>query len=510
MLVRSACYTKTAGRQTHHTILQPDFIVLWQGAILIHNVDLLQNRVGVLLLRLSCPAMAGMVLYALLSLADTYFVARLGAAALAALTLCLPVQVLIVSIAAATGTGLTSLIGRMLGCEEYQHGDNIAWHGIIITLVYSVVFLCFGYRYQEPLLILFGCTDETMALARGYLSIALPGSIFALVQIVLGNILQGEGDTVLPVAASLAAVFLNVLLDPVFIFGIGPVPALGLNGAAWAGLLAQMSSLAMMIAVMMRKRAYLSWSIKHFRLRPRIILAIYKVGLPALVMELVGVLTMVYINRILADFSFAAVAALGIFLRVRSLVFMPVGGLIQGTMPIASFAFGAGRFERVKEVLVKASALAVFIMGLGWLVMQIYPHWIMGFFSRDAGLTAIAVDALRLSTIVLPLVGPIIILSTVLQAVGKGMAAMWLSLARQVLFFLPGLIWLPAYLGLNGVWLAFTLSELLSLGVFLAFWGRLWKELQPGRKTPILGLLRRGAWAKRLWAWLRWQGLYFW
>jgi len=219
---------------------------------------------------------------------------------------------------------------------------------------------------------------------------------------------------------------------------------------------------------------------------------------------------MIYINRILANFSFEAVAALGIFLRIRSLVFMPVGGLLQGTMPIASFAYGAGRFERVKEVLVKASVLAVFIMSLGWMVMQIYPYWIVGFFSQDASLTDIAVNSLRLATLVLPVVGPIIILSTVLQAIGKGMAAMWLSLARQVLFFLPGLIWLPVYLGLNGVWLAFTLSELLSLGVFLAFWVMLWRELEPGRKTPILRLIRSGAWAKRLWAWLRWQGFYFW
>ena len=134
-------------------------------------------------MRLSCPAMGGMVIYALFSLADTYFVAQLGAAALAALTLCLPLQVLIVSLAAATGTGLTSLIGRMLGCEEYQHGDNIAWHGVIITLLYSVVILWLGYCYQEPLLILFGCNHETLSLAKGYLSIALPGSIFALVQI---------------------------------------------------------------------------------------------------------------------------------------------------------------------------------------------------------------------------------------------------------------------------------------------------------------------------------------
>ncbi|MGI6434300.1 MAG: MATE family efflux transporter [Syntrophomonadaceae bacterium] len=475
----------------------------------IQPADLLQNKVGVLLLRLSCPAMGGMVLYGAFSLADTYFVARLGAAALAALTFCLPVQVLIISIAAATGTGLCSLIGRVLGSEEYKHADNIAWHGVAITLAYSVLFLWLGYHYQDELLLLFGCTPETLTLSKGYLSIALPGSLFALVQIVLGNILQGEGETVLPVAASLLGIIFNVALDPVFIFGVGLIPALGLNGAAWAGLLAQLVSLALMIAFVIYKKTYLSWSISHFRARPRIILAIYKVGFPALVMELVGVLIIVFINRTLAFYSYEAVAALGVFLRIRSLVFMPVGGLLQGTMPIASFAFGAGRLERVKEVLVKASALALLIMSLGWLGMQLYPEWIVGFFSRDAHLTAITISALHLGTLFLPLVGPVIILSTVLQAIGKGMAAMWLSLGRQVLFFLPGLIWLPSACGLMGVWLAFALSELLSVGLFLVFWSSLWQELQPGRSTPVLLLIWKGTLVKRLWAWLRWQGLYF-
>ncbi len=461
-------------------------------------------------MRLSCPAMGGMMLYALLSLADTYFIACLGAAALAALTLCLPLQVLIVSIAAASGTGVTSLIGRMLGQEQYRHADNIAWHGMAITALYSIFFLWLGYRYQEPLLILFGCTPETLALCKGYLSIALPGSLFAMVQIILGSTLQGEGDTVLPVAASLIGIILNVALDPLFIFGWGPVPGMGLNGAAWAGLWAQLGSLLMMLAIMARRKTYLSWSIQNFRLRPRIFLAIYKVGFPALVMELVGVLIMVYINRILAFYSFEAVAAMGIFLRVRSLVFTPIGGLLQGTMPIASFAFGAGRYERVKEVLVKASAMILLLMSLGWWVMQFHPQWIVGFFSQDDALSRIAVASLRLGTVLLPLVGPIIILSTVLQAIGQGMAAMWLSLTRQVLFFLPGLILLPHYLGLNGVWLAFPVSELLSVGIFAFFWVKLWRQLQPGRHTPMLLLIRSGAWARRLRAWLRWQEFYFW
>lgn len=470
---------------------------------------MLESRVGVLLIRLSLPAMAGMVVYAFFNLLDTYFVARLGSAALAAITLCLPPQVLIISIASATGVGLTSLIGRVLGAGNTRHADNVTWHGIGVIILYSAVFIWLGYRWLDEMLIWFGCTPDIFALSRGYLSIVLPGALFVMIQIILGNILQGEGNTFAPVVISLLGMILNVVFDPLFIFGYGPIPGMGLNGAAWASVLAQFISTAAMVAFMLGKRRYLRLDVANLKPRLDILGAVYKVGLPAMAMEVAGVFIMVYINRILGHYSYEAIAALGIFLRIRSLVFMPLGGLLQGTMPIASFAFGAGRMDRVKEILVKASVLAALGMSAGWLVMQVYPEWILQFFSRDPLLTAAGVSCLRLGTLVMPVVGPIIILSTVLQSIGQGMSAMWLSLARQVGLFLPALVILPAWLGADGVWLAFTLSEALAGLLFLFFWQRLWRDLQEGRASHLLVLIRRGALWHRIRAWMRWDMSYF-
>lgn len=450
--------------------------------------------------------MMGMMIYSIFSLCDTFFVARLGAPALAALSFCIPVQVLLVSIGSATGVGLTSLIARTLGSGERARADNAAWHGVLISFVYGGLFLAFGFRFMDDLLLLFGCTPETFALARGYLQIILAGCVFAFVPVTLGNIVQGEGNTTIPVLVSLAAIVLNVLFDPFFIFGLGPVKAMGLNGAALASVLAQVLSSILLVVIVMRRRAYLSWSWEHFNPSISVVAGIYKVGLPTMVMEIAGVLVMIYINRILAGYSYTAVAALGIFLRIRSLVFMPVLGLLQGTMPIASFAYGARQYDRVKEVLIKASATATLIMAGGWIIMQCYPLWIMNFFSSDPGLTYVGVTCLRLATIFLPLIGPVLILSTVLQALGKGMTAMWLSLARQLGFFLPLLFFLPPLLQLNGVWLTFSIAELLSALLGCVFLIYLWRQLQtPKNRQPVIMMFNRGYFFKRLLAWMRWQ-----
>lgn len=466
---------------------------------------MVNQSVGSLLIRLSFPATAGMMLYSLFSLIDTFFVARLGSLSLAALTLMIPVQILLISVSSATGVGLTSLIGRTLGSGNVRVADNVAWHGVIISIIYGAIFMVLGMRYIDALLILFGCTPETFALSKEYLKIILWGSFFTFLPMTLGNIVQGEGNTFLPMIVSLTGIILNVLLDPVFIFGWGPIPALALNGAAIATVLSQMLITVLIVAVVARKSSLLTWSWNHFRPSWRVISDIYRVGFPTMVMEITSVAIMAVLNRILTGYSSTAVAALGIFLRVRSLAYMPVYGLAQGTMPITAFAFGAGLADRVKETMIKASTLGFFFMGIAWLIMQYYPVWVVELFSYDPALTLVGVTCMRIATMFLPLMGPLVILYTVLQSVGKGFSAMWLSLARQVVLFLPLLLILPRYYSLNGVWLAFAISELCAAGLALLFFIHLWSTLQRRNKVAVFMLLRHGYFFDRFKSWLRWS-----
>lgn len=465
--------------------------------------DMDAQRIGMLLFRLSFPAMVGMVLYSMFSLVDTYFVARLGSAALAALTLSIPLQVLISSLAYATGVGLTSLISRTLGRGDISQGDNVAWHGLIVGIIYGITFSLTGIIYLDQLLTYFGCTADTYELCREYLQIILFGCIFTFILIILENIVQGEGNTVLPMAIGLVGIILNVLFDPVLIFGLGPIPAMGMRGAAWATVLAEMLSTVVLIGIVIKQRHLLSWDWQNFRPSLRVLRGIYGVGFPSFLMELAWVFTMTILNRTVAIYGFEAVAALGIFSRVRSFCLTPVFGLAQAALPVAAFAHGAGKVDRVKETLVKSGVLSFGLLLLVMVFMQSYPEWIINWFSQDMALQETGSVGIRLATLGFPALGIVFIVSTVLQALGKGVKAMLFSLLRHLGLFLPLLLFLPGLAGINGVWLAFSFSELASGLLALAFAINLWQELPGRRPVALLMFLRPGYWWKRTIAWIK-------
>ncbi len=472
-------------------------------------MDIKDNRlakqpVGRLMLRLSLPAMTGMVLYSLFSLVDTFFVAQLGTSTLAALTLCVPIEILIVSLGTATGVGITSLLSRTLGQNNFSEADNIAWHGLFICILYGFFFSWLGIRNLDSLLMLFGCTPDLFSLSKEYLNILMIGCLFTFIPMIAGHIVQGEGNTVLPMLVALASIILNVILDPILIFGWGPVEAMGIRGAAWATVFAQIACTVIMTVAMFKKRALLSWSLRHFKPSLQVVLGIYKVGIPSLLMELMGVFIMVFFNKILMSFGYAAVAAMGIFVRVRSLFYMPIYGLAQGVMPIAGFAYGAGDYDRVKESIIKASVMSLGILLLAWFIMQFHADWIIGCFSQEEDLVLVGINCMHLATVFLPFMGPIIVLYSILKALGQGMTALILSIIRQMGFFIPALVILPLYYDLSGVWLAFSLTEFLSGILAIFFFVRLWRELTPIKRKAFFVTFKRAYILRRIAVWLRW------
>ncbi|NLV22151.1 MAG: MATE family efflux transporter [Syntrophomonadaceae bacterium] len=463
-----------------------------------------EDRVGRLIASLSFPAMTGMMITALFALIDTFFVSLLGSSALAALTFCIPIEVLLTSTGAAAGMGITSLLSRTLGKKNYAEADNIAWHGLMIAVIYGAFFTWLGLVSLEQLLLIFGCSPAIFTLCRDYLFIILLGSIFSFIPMIASHIVQGEGNTRLPMLCNVVAVSLNVLLDPLLIFGPGAFPALGMRGAALATVLSQMISTVVLIYLMFKDKILLSWKLSHFRPRVSVVAGIYRVGMPSLIMELSAVFIMSYLNKVLVGYDHTAVAALGVFFRIRSIFYMPVYGLAQAAMPIAGFAYGARQPDRVKETIFKTSFLSFIILIIAWFIMHNYAREMIEIFSKDPVLISMGIDCLHLATLFLPIMGPIIILNNVLQALGKGTAAMYLSLLRQLGIFLPSLILLPHYFGVKGVWLAFSLTELLSTFVAGIFFINLWKQLQERKRYTLVMLRRRGYFKNRFLAWLKW------
>lgn len=464
---------------------------------------MLTRGTGSLLLKLSWPVMAGNVIYSLLCLVETYFVSLLGAVPLAVTTLTIPTQIFITAIGSAAGVGLTSYIARTLGEGRREEAVNAAWHGILLAVVMGLFMWWLGTAYLDEMLIWSGCSQETFALSKTYLTIILSGSVITFMAIILANIMQGAGDTFWPMLTSLAGLIVNVALDPVLIFGYGPVPAQGLSGVAIATVLGNLCAGALTIVLLVRRYPALTRINRFFIPRLRIISAIFRIGAPALVMELAALLVMIFTNRILVAYGASAVAVLGLFLRIRSLVYMPVFGLNQGVMPVAGFAYGGGLPDRVKETMIKASAMAFMLIALPWAVLQGDPTWVMHFFSHNPGLSKLGEECLHWAALVLPLMGPIIILTAILQAVDRGMEAMWLSLFRQILTFLPLVIFLPRWLGLNGVWMAFAMSEALAALLGALFFKILWRQLSPLPRTRIVVLSPVYS-VRRMMAWLRW------
>lgn len=479
------------------------FIFFMKEEKALKNNHLADSSITFLLLKLSLPAMTGLFLHSLLNLIDTYFIAKLGAQALAAHTFTLPIQLLLISLVSGTGVGLTSLISRTLGKANIEHADNIAWHGLFIGILYALIFTYWGSKNIELLLIAVGCSSEIIPLAKEYLEIYFYFCGLGFIFIFLSNIIQGEGNTFWPVIAGLLAMLINVLLDPLFIFGWGPIAPMGIAGAALASGIAQAFSLILMFSIIKRKKIYLKWLFHNFRPSFSVVKGIYQVGLPSIAMELASVFIMVFINKILAAYSFTAVAALGIFLRVRSLIFMPLSGLALGAMPIAGFAFGAKNYDRVKESIIKASFFAFVLMSIAWYFMQFHSLAIIVFFTNDAALTIMGVRCMEIASLFLPLMGPLVILYSVLQALDKSLEAMWLSLIRQLVIFLPLLIILPQVFQLNGVWLAISLSELISSIFVYAFFIYLWRDLQGKKKIDIFMIFNFNYISKRVWAWLK-------
>ncbi len=466
--------------------------------------NLLNDRVGRLMLGLSLPAIAGMVMYSLLGLIDTFFVSKLGTEALAAITLCIPIRILLVSVGSATGVGITSLLSRTLGQGEYKKADNIACHGLIICIIYGVLFSWLGVANLDSLLRKFGCTEELYFLCQQYLRVIFIGSLFTFIPMICGNILQGEGNTSLPMFLAVAGIVFNVILDPIFIFGLGPLEPMGLTGAAWADIIALAFCSVISLYAMYRSRIHLSWSRRHFWPDLAVLVSIYRVGLPALLMELLSVALLVFFNRILLGFGSMAVAVMGIFSRIRSIIYMPVYGLTQGAMPIIGFAYGAGNYERVKEAIIKASVVSLVFVSLGWLAMQANAEWLMKCFTSDRELILAGITCIRLATLCLPVMGPIIILGSILQAIDRGVAAMVLSGIRQIVFFLPCLCILADNLGVNGIWLAFSVSELASAILALVFYARLWRSLPSGGPYYRVMRFNSSYLIGRINAWLKW------
>lgn len=447
--------------------------------------------VGRLILAMSWPAMLSMMIQALYNVVDSYFVSRIGEQALAAVTYVAPIQFLMIAVGVGTGVGINSLISRRLGARHYEEADLSASHGYRLSFVSWLFFALFGLLLAKPLMHMLTDTPYIYDAGVNYMRIVTIGSLFIMIQITTEKILQAMGNMIFPMICSLLGAFVNILFDPLLIFGLGPFPELGVTGAAVATVISQIVSFTLGQILLFCGKHTVRVRLRGWKWDMRIVRDIYVVGGPAILMQAIGSLLQFSMNYILGGLNETAVAVNGVYGRIQSFVFMPVFGLNQGVLPIMGYNFGASDRKRLMETYKKGLAFAMVIMGAGFLVFQLFPHQMLQIFNSQgsADMYEIGVPAMRIISWCFIPAAFGIMTSSVFQATGHGFLSLWGSLIRQLVGVLPMAIFFAKMWGLPSVWASFPGAEVLGTLYIIFAFRHLWlTELRYiGRDKDKLG-----------------------
>lgn len=424
-----------------------------------------------LLFKLAAPSIIGMAVQALYNVVDTIYVGHVSKTALSALSLAFPIQMILIAIAVGTGVGTNSLISRRLGEGKPHEANNVAEHVFLLAFLYAIIVGIIGAIFYSDIVRLFTKDPELIGLSGTYIRIIMIGSGAMFIPMITNNILRGEGNTFLPMLTLIIGAVINIGLDPLLIYGLGPFPKLGVAGAAYATVFSRLVSGIFIVIVLLKGDHQIKLRLKDFKFNGQIIGDVYRVGFPAMVMQLLASFMIAGMNKIVVAFNVTAVAVVGVFFRLQSFILMPVFGLGQGYIPIVGYNFGHRNPERMKKAIRTGLIIGEFFTLLGFLLFQIIPRPLMLMFNKDPELVKMGVEALRRISIAYPLVGAAIVGSTTFQAIGKGFPSLVLSVLRQLILFLPLMYIIGRVWGMPALWLAFPISAAVTV-VLLYFWLR--------------------------------------
>ncbi len=421
-----------------------------------------ERPVGSLLVSFSLPALVGMGVQATYNIVDTAFVGRLGHTAIAALTLVWPLQLVMLALSVGVGVGANSVISRRLGAKDQCTANRAGAQAILLALLSASVVMTVLLTWTDPILRTVGARPDTLPLARVYLRTIAWFAPLVFFPMVANNLIRAEGNPVQSMVVMIISALVNIALDPLFIFGFGPVPALGVQGAAIATVIASGVSFVLYAIYFASPRSGYHFRPPDFLPRPRLWTRIWAVGAPSMAIQLSGSIVTTVANGIVAGFGSMPLAAYGVAFRLFSFAFMPCLGISQGVLPLAGYNFGAGRLDRVRETVLKGALAAVAITAGFSLLFIALPGVFVSVFNREPGFVRLAAHGLRIASLGFAPVGAAIVFAAFFQAIGRALPAMLLSLARQFIFYLPALVILARLFGVEGFWFAIPVSDLLA------------------------------------------------
>lgn len=440
-----------------------------------------QNKMGLmpvnkLLISMSAPMMASMLVQALYNVVDSIFVSHITGDdfPLTALSLASPAQTLMIAVGVGTGVGVNALLSRKLGEKDYDGADKIATTGVFLAFCSYIVFALLGIFAVRPFFQMQTNNPEIIKYGVEYLSVCYVLSFGFFFQIMYERLMQSSGKTLYIMFCQGLGAIINIIFDPIFIFCF----KMGVTGAAAATVLGQICAMLLAITLHHKKNREVKLSYSNlFKPKLGIIRNIYGIALPSIVMQSIGSLMVFLLNRILISFTETATAVFGVYFKLQSFVFMPVFGLNNGMVPIISYNYGAGKRERITKTIKLSLMYSFIIMSLGLIIIQLIPDKIFMLFNATEQTQAMGVVALRIISTHFPLAAFAIILSSVFQSLGKAVYSMVISIARQLVVLIPAAYLLSLSKTVDAVWWSFPIAEVASLTLCVIFYIDIYKKL---------------------------------
>lgn len=435
-----------------------------------------ENKMGVmpvnkLLLNMSLPMMLSMLVQALYNIVDSIFVAKLSENALTAVSLAFPIQTLLIAVGAGTGVGVNALLSKQLGKKNYEQVNKTAMNGIILAIVSYILFVIIGIFGVRPFYAsqIKNANPEIYKMGVEYLTIICVCSFGLYAQFIFERLLQSTGKTVFTMVSQTIGAVINIILDPVLIFGLCGMPKLGVAGAAIATVIGQIVGGILGLIFNLKFNHEIHFSLKDFKPNLEIIANIYKVGVPSIIMQAIGSVMTYGMNLILISFSSTATAVFGVYFKLQSFFFMPVFGLNNGMIPIVAYNYGAGKRKRLIKTIKWSLVYAFLLLLIGFLVFETVPDVMLKMFNASEEMLTIGIPALRIIGVHFLIAWFCIIAGSVFQALGNGVYSLIVSVARQLVVLLPAAYILAKIGGLHAVWWSFPIAEIMSLCVSATF-----------------------------------------
>lgn len=427
--------------------------------------------------KISIPMVISMISIALYGIVDTMFISKIGDEALTAAALSIPIQSIITAIALGTSIGLNALLAKTLGEKKEDKAKKIIKTGFIIIFISWIIIAIVSALGTKSFFSLFTQNENIVDLGYKYLSIVSIFSIGGLFQILFTKILEAYGKSKSSMIIQFGGTIINLILDPILIFGLLGMPALGIKGAAISSIIGQLIGMLIGLTIILRNKIFELKDLLEIRIEKSILIDIYKVGIPTMILESVASFITLILNRVLGEYSDDAISVWGIYGQLQKFIIIIVYGFNYGMIPILAYNWGAKNYNRILETIKVFIKISISVTIIGQLIFIFGTKQIIQIYNVSEDILKIAIPAFRILSIGFIFAGISLTFSATFQAFGNGVYSLIVNLSRQILFTIPFIIILKNFMGINGIWISFTIAEIITMMIAILLYSKIKKKI---------------------------------